>query len=406
MTGNLQRQKYWRDVHLSDYVERELARDTDYRKMFDSKMDSKVRQVKLDPATIVRSPNLNSFFEVDPEIVEKCAWDIYMNGYRDDHPLWVGIIDNKKYIILGHDRHAALVFLCRNRDTFCEWENPKIPCLVKPMTWDDFDRLSSLIVLDSPDSKTLTQPQHRDAWVNLLTYPHYWVLTDIELANKCGVKYSTVNRWRKRARKRLRDDERISPNRKTEMNGLIESQRRVEQTRDKNGKRRIRQLPGQEPQIDPSYKSWHNEPAFTRWLEKNIGVLSDATGLLLSNVRREQAAGDFSVDLVAEDESENLVIIENQLGESDHKHLGQVITYLVEQDAKTAIWIVGEARPGHINVISRLNESFPASFYLLKLEKGSSSSEPLLTTIVNPSMDRQDVVQKKHCSQLLLPSYH
>ena len=43
--------------------------------------------------------------------------------------------------------------------------------LVRSMTRDDDDRLSSLIVLDAPQGE-LTQSQRRDACVNLLTYPH------------------------------------------------------------------------------------------------------------------------------------------------------------------------------------------------------------------------------------------
>ena len=57
----------------------------------------------------------------------------------------------------------------------------------------------------------------------------------------------------------------------------------------------------------------HEALSFTIWLRDNIDVLSDALNLSLSNPEREQAAGDFSVDLVAEDESGDPVIVENQL---------------------------------------------------------------------------------------------
>ena len=42
---------------------------------------------------------------------------------------------------------------------------------------------------------------------------------------------------------------------------------------------------------------------FTTWLENNIDELNNVIDLSLSIVAREQSAGDFSVDLVAEDES-------------------------------------------------------------------------------------------------------
>ena len=139
---------------------------------------------------------------------------------------------------------------------------------------------------------------------------------------------------------------------------------------------------------------WEHEALhFTPWLEKNIDVLNDVIDLSLSIVEREQAAGDFSVDLVAEDESGNPVIIENQFGQSDHDHLGKLITYLTAIGANVAIWIVEAPRPEHISAISRLNESGLASFYLLKLEAvriGDSSTAPLITLIAGSSAESQE----------------
>ena len=146
-------------------------------------------------------------------------------------------------------------------------------------------------------------------------------------------------------------------------------------------------------------KVWPHEALdFTRWLENNIDELNNAIDLSLSVVEREQAAGDFSVDLVAEDESGNSVIIENQLERSNHDHLGKLITYLTAIDAKAAIWIVKEARPEHISAISWLNESSSASFYLLKLEAvriEGSPPAPLLTLIVGSSEQSQEVGETK-----------
>ena len=132
----------------------------------------------------------------------------------------------------------------------------------------------------------------------------------------------------------------------------------------------------------------HEAYDFTRWLEENLDVLNDALDITLSNAEREASAGDFSVDLVAEDEAGKKVIIENQLEKSNHDHLGKVITYLVAMQAQTAIWIVSEPRPEHVSAITWLNESSNADFYLLKLEAvkiGNSEPAPLLTLIVGPS---------------------
>lgn len=139
----------------------------------------------------------------------------------------------------------------------------------------------------------------------------------------------------------------------------------------------------------PLRSVWKHEAYdLTTWLQNNIDVLNDVLDLTLSNPEREQSAGTFSIDIVAEDESGNPVVIENQLEKSDHDHLGKLITYLVAIGAKTAIWIVSNPRPEHIASITWLNESANANFYLLKIEAikiGESKPAPLLTVIVGPS---------------------
>lgn len=149
----------------------------------------------------------------------------------------------------------------------------------------------------------------------------------------------------------------------------------------------------------PLREVWKHEALdFTRWLEENMDVLSEKIGIVLLNVDRERNAGAFNVDLVAEDENGNPVIIENQLGKSDHDHLGKIITYLTAIEAKTAIWIVSEPRPEHISAISWLNGSSAASFYLLKVQAiqiDDSKPAPLLTLIVGPSDESRQIGERK-----------
>jgi hypothetical protein len=145
---------------------------------------------------------------------------------------------------------------------------------------------------------------------------------------------------------------------------------------------------------------WKHEACdFTRWLEENIDVLNDAIDLTLVNVEREKSAGSFSIDLVAEDESGDKVIIENQIGKSDHDHLGKVITYLTALDAHAAVWIVADPRPEHVAAIGWLNASTrSAKFYLLKVEAvriGQSLPAPLLTLIAGASAETEEVARAK-----------
>ena len=81
---------------------------------------------------------------------------------------------------------------------------------------------------------------------------------------------------------------------------------------------------------------------------------------------------------------DRLLSVENQLEKSNHDHLGKIITYLTSIGAKTAIWIVANARPEHVNAINWLNEASSADFYLVKLEAikiGDSPAAPLFTLL-------------------------
>lgn len=144
----------------------------------------------------------------------------------------------------------------------------------------------------------------------------------------------------------------------------------------------------------PLREIWkHEAKDFTAWLQSNIDVLNQVLDFQISNVVREQSTGNFNVDLVAEDENGNPVIIENQLEKSNHDHLGKVITYLASIGAGKAIWIVSEPRQEHIKAMSWLNESTVAEFYLIKIEGiriGNSEPAPLLTLIVGPSEEMRE----------------
>ena len=79
----------------------------------------------------------------------------------------------------------------------------------------------------------------------------------------------------------------------------------------------------------PLREVWRDEARdFTRWLEENLEALNNSLDVSLRVVEREGSAGTFAVDLLAEDNDGNKVIIECQLEKTDHDHLGKVLTYL------------------------------------------------------------------------------
>lgn len=74
----------------------------------------------------------------------------------------------------------------------------------------------------------------------------------------------------------------------------------------------------------PLREVWRHEAHdFTTWLQDNLDVLNEVLEINPTAAEREQSAGAFNVDLVAEDEAGEPVIIENQLERSDHGPLRQ-----------------------------------------------------------------------------------
>ena len=95
----------------------------------------------------------------------------------------------------------------------------------------------------------------------------------------------------------------------------------------------------------------HEASAFTPWLaeEDNIAILADALGLDGITVEdTESSVGDFKVDIYASETGSNrTIVIENQIEDSNHDHLGKLLTYAAGKSANVIIWIVKNAREEH-----------------------------------------------------------
>jgi len=90
----------------------------------------------------------------------------------------------------------------------------------------------------------------------------------------------------------------------------------------------------------------HEAYDFTSWLFDNCDVLNDQIGLAISPIEKEKSVGPFSVDILGEDVNGRAVVIENQLTRTDHDHLGKLLTYMTNLNAKIAIWVSTDPQTG------------------------------------------------------------
>lgn len=148
----------------------------------------------------------------------------------------------------------------------------------------------------------------------------------------------------------------------------------------------------------PLREIWKKEDKnFTTWLQNHIDYLNDIFDFDLEIVKKDKEVGTFKVDLYAEDNQGNKVIIENQLEKTDHDHLGKVITYLTNLDAKAAIWITSRPRDEHIKAIEWLNEISPKdiAFYLVKVEALRIADQPKVgpqfTIVKGPTLESKQI---------------
>lgn len=142
---------------------------------------------------------------------------------------------------------------------------------------------------------------------------------------------------------------------------------------------------------------WHNEAqAFTPWLEKNPEELGELLGLELE-LSKEHPVGSFSLDLNGVDLiSGRKVIIENQLEQSDHKHLGQLLTYAGGVNPQIIVWVAKDFREEHRAALDWLNSVtgsdthfFGVAIKAIKI--GDSLAAPMLDAVVMPNAWTKEV---------------
>lgn len=139
---------------------------------------------------------------------------------------------------------------------------------------------------------------------------------------------------------------------------------------------------------------WKNEERdFSAWLSKseNLLLLGNEIGIDLLLEERESSVGNGSIDILATEEGTGRkIIIENQLSDSNHDHLGKIISYAAGKDAKVIVWVVKKAKDEHQSAINWLNENTQedVGFFLVEIELyqiGDSLPAPKFNIVEKPN---------------------
>jgi hypothetical protein len=94
-------------------------------------------------------------------------------------------------------------------------------------------------------------------------------------------------------------------------------------------------------------KVWsHEAHSFTPWLLANYDQLAKVVGIDIELSQSEHAAvGGFSPTRTGKDSNnDDVVIIVNQLEQSDHSHLGQILTDAAGTNATNIVWVAPKFR--------------------------------------------------------------
>lgn len=135
----------------------------------------------------------------------------------------------------------------------------------------------------------------------------------------------------------------------------------------------------------------HEALNFTPWVAENVDLLGDAVGLDITVDETESSVGDFNVDIYAsETGTDRKIIIENQLEDTNHDHLGKIITYASGKGADVVIWVVKHAREEHKAAVEWLNNRTDENigFFLCEIKLfqiGDSQIAPSFSVVERPN---------------------
>lgn len=142
--------------------------------------------------------------------------------------------------------------------------------------------------------------------------------------------------------------------------------------------------------------------AFTPWLAEHIEELGHSIGVELSlgetdtdlgallKKHTEVSVGQYFLDIRAFTPDGRVAAIENQYGTSDHKHLGQILTYSAGVGADIVVWLAEDFTDPHVETLRWINKRTDdnCGVYAVRIrfiKIGDSPPAPDFEVVVAPS---------------------
>ena len=160
------------------------------------------------------------------------------------------------------------------------------------------------------------------------------------------------------------------------------------------------------------------DTGFSAWLvkEENLNLLGDMLGMSLELPETEEPVGErgMRADILAKNsDTGEGVVIENQYGQSDHAHLGKLLTYAAGLKSREVVWVAEDFKEEHVDALVWLNEIghkvgvrfHGVEFELLKI--GNSLPAPMFHVLVGvPLRERLAPTEKDRVLQGFWEGFH
>lgn len=129
---------------------------------------------------------------------------------------------------------------------------------------------------------------------------------------------------------------------------------------------------------------WQEERNFTKWLADNIYCVGNIIGRNIVEVftevkeSSEYGKGKYPADILAIDENDEKIVIENQYFLSNHIHLGEILTYSAWNSVSTIVWITEDIDEEHFRAVEYIKELAQSSdrkfeFWILLMSPDENS---------------------------------